>query len=66
MLNSLKTNAPKWIKSIAWLVETAARALGGYLIVVNNDHIVATIVGGYFLATAATMVIVHFFKANAK
>mgnify|MGYP001275284226 CR=1 FL=1 len=56
----------KYIKALAWLTETVARALVGYLVVVNNDYIVALVIGGYFLATAAVMFVAHFFKAYSK
>lgn len=65
-MQNIKTNSPKWFKAIAWLVEVTARALVGYMVVVNNDHIVATVVGGYFIATALTGIVIHFFKAYSK
>lgn len=53
-------------KSVAWLVETAARTAAGYLIITNFNHVVATVVALYFLATAAVLVATHFLKAYSK
>lgn len=62
-----KINSTMYIgKSVAWLVETAARAMAGYLILTNFNHVVATVVALYFLGTAAILVATHFLKAYAK
>lgn len=53
-------------KSVAWLVETAARAIAGYLIMTNFNHIITLVIAVYFLGTAALLLVTHFVKAYAK
>lgn len=61
-----KRKSLNFAKSFAWLIETAARAAAGYLILSNYNHIVTTIVAMYFLVTATALLVTHFVKAYAK
>lgn len=61
-----KGKSINFVKSFAWLIETAARAAAGYLILSNYNHIVTTIVAMYFLVTATVLLVTHFVKAYSK
>ena len=54
------------VKSAAWLLETVARGLAGYIILTNFSNKFAIAVGIYFTATGAVLLITHFVKAYAK
>ncbi len=54
------------LKSAGWLLETVARGLAGYVILTNFNHMVAIVIGIYFTATGAALLVTHFVKAYVK
>jgi hypothetical protein len=58
-----KNKSANFIKSIAWLIETAARAIAGYMVYANFTGVFPTIVAAYFIITAATLLVMHFVRA---
>lgn len=64
-MTQAKQTTTKYVKALGWLIETAARALAGYLILVNLDGLIATVVAAYMLITAAYFAGMHFVKAYA-
>lgn len=70
MAKNNKTNkqkkVPHTIKTFVSLVEVVARFLAAYLILNNFEHIVAVVVGWYFLVTASMIFVAVFHKAFKK
>lgn len=52
------------IKSSAWLVEASWRGLVGWVLLANFSHFLAIAAAWYALATAAVIVVYHFFNAH--
>lgn len=62
-MKSTQNKSAAVVKSIAWLIETAARAIAGYMVYANFTGIFSTIVAAYFMLTAAILLITHFVRA---
>lgn len=65
-MTNAKNKSANFVKSIAWLIETAARAIAGYMVYANFTGVFSTIVAAYFIITAGALLVTHFVRAYAK